>query len=125
LSWQTLLAVGSGGFVGAIARMYMFYIINSLHNYPIPIATIIVNAIGSFILGGLFAYMQKYSLEMPLKSFLATGMLGAFTTFSTFALEAVLLLPSIKLFLLYTSLTVVCSIIFALIAYKGMLIITG
>ena len=125
MSLQSILAIGAGGFIGAIARAYMFHIINSTNNYPMPIATIFINILGSFMLGAIFAYMQKYQISMPIKSFITTGILGAFTTFSTFAIEAVFLLPSIKLFLIYTSFTIIGSIMFALLGYKGVLTIIG
>jgi CrcB protein len=116
------LVVGIGGFNGAVLRVYSISFINSITDYPMPVSTIIVNMIGSFILGGFFAYSQHYSSDIFLKSFLATGLLGAFTTFSTFAIESVFLLSSINLFLLYVLSSTIGSILMAFIAYRGFLL---
>jgi CrcB protein len=88
MSWQTILAIGSGGFIGAVARAYLNGLINRNVSHELPFGTLGVNVIGSLILGILFAlftYTQIFSL--PMKSFLSTGLLGALTTYSTFALE--------------------------------------
>jgi CrcB protein len=100
MSWQTILAIGSGGFIGAIARAYINGLINKSIPHDLPFGTLGVNIIGSLILGILFAfftYTQLFSL--PLKSFLSTGMMGALTTYSTFALETFWLLNQGSIFL--------------------------
>ena len=88
MSWQTILAIGSGGFIGAISRAYLNGLINRNVPHDLPFGTLGVNIIGSLILGILFAlftYTEFFSTTM--KSFLSTGMMGALTTYSTFALE--------------------------------------
>jgi len=88
MSWQTILIIGSGGFIGAVARAYLNGIVNRNVPHDLPFGTLSVNVIGSLVLGILFAfftYTQYFSV--PVKSFLSTGMLGALTTYSTFALE--------------------------------------
>lgn len=88
MSWQTILAIGSGGFLGAISRAYLNGLINKTIPHDLPFGTLGVNILGSLILGLLFAlftYTELFSVEM--KSFLSTGMMGALTTYSTFALE--------------------------------------
>jgi CrcB protein len=88
MSWQTILAIGSGGFIGAISRAYINGLINRNVPHDLPFGTLGVNVIGSLILGILFAfftYTEYFSTSM--KSFLSTGMMGALTTYSTFALE--------------------------------------
>jgi CrcB protein len=94
MSWQTILAIGSGGFLGAIARAYLNGLLSKSVETSFPIGTLGVNVLGSFILGSLFAYFTFVSLDIHLKSFLTTGLLGALTTFSTFAFETVLLLQA-------------------------------
>jgi CrcB protein len=88
MSWQTILAIGSGGFIGAVSRAYINGLINRNVPHDLPFGTLGVNVLGSLILGILFAlftYTEYFST--PMKSFLSTGMMGALTTYSTFALE--------------------------------------
>lgn len=93
MTWQTALAVGCGGFIGAILRVYLNGVISHRVPHDLPFGTLGVNLIGSFIMGVLVAYFMYTTLfSLHIKSFLSTGILGALTTYSTFAIESVLLL---------------------------------
>jgi CrcB protein len=92
MSWQTILAIGSGGFIGAVLRAYLNGLISHKVPHELPFGTLGVNLIGSFVMGVLIAYFMYASLPVQLKSFLSTGILGALTTYSTFAIESFLLL---------------------------------
>jgi CrcB protein len=94
LSWQTILAVGIGGFLGAIARAYSVHLSNKLIPLEFPLGVLIVNILGSFIIGVLFAIFAHYTINDSLKAFLTTGFLGALTTYSTFAIESFFLLQT-------------------------------
>ncbi|MDC0933388.1 fluoride efflux transporter CrcB [Arcobacteraceae bacterium] len=90
----TALAVGFGGFLGAITRFYVG--IEMVKHFPheVPFATLAVNVAGSFIIGILIAIFILYTPNTVLKLFLVTGFLGALTTYSTFAIESFMLLNS-------------------------------
>ncbi|MEZ4692903.1 fluoride efflux transporter CrcB [Arcobacter aquimarinus] len=91
LSWQTILAIGLGGFLGSIARAYAVHFSNKYLPLEFPLGILLVNLIGSFIIGILFAYFSHYTVSTNMKAFLTTGFLGALTTYSTFAIETYLL----------------------------------
>lgn len=93
MSWQTILAIGSGGFLGAVLRAYLSGLISHRVPHDLPYGTLGVNLIGSFIMGALVAYFMYTTLfSVHVKSFLTTGILGALTTYSTFAIESFLLI---------------------------------
>ena len=95
MSWQTILAVGSGGFIGAVLRAYLNGVISHKMPHDLPFGTLGVNLIGSFIMGVLIAYFMYTTIfSLHVKSFLTTGILGGLTTYSTFAIESFLLLNS-------------------------------
>jgi CrcB protein len=88
MSMSELLAVAAGGVTGAVARYLVYVAVAHLLGHGFPYATLIVNVVGSFAMGVLVEAMALFwntSTEMRL--FLTTGILGAFTTFSTFSLD--------------------------------------
>jgi len=95
MSYQSLLAIGSGGFLGAISRAYLNGFISHRFTHDIPVGTLGVNLIGSFIIGILFAlFLHTQLFSLHVKSFISTGFLGALTTYSTFAIESFILLQN-------------------------------
>lgn len=89
MSWQTLLAIGSGGFLGSILRAYLNGVFNRQFPHTLPFGTLGVNLLGSLLIGMLFAlFMHTTHFSPTVKSFLTTGFLGGLTTYSTFALES-------------------------------------
>ena len=94
-----LIYVASGGAVGAVIRyltsnFYRFYFPN------FPIGTLFINFIGSFLIGILASNLESRGTSyIFIKYFLIIGILGSFTTFSTFSLETIQLVNDKKLFL--------------------------
>ena len=89
----TILAVGAGGFIGANLRLYLNGLVNHHFSlFSLPLGTLSVNLLGSFLIGLLFAIFHHVQISIHLKTFLTTGLLGALTTFSTFSYETFLLL---------------------------------
>ncbi len=86
-----LLAVGTGGFVGAILRFLISGWVQKLSPTLFPVGTLSVNVLGSFIIGFLALYFESVVAPHQ-KALVITGMLGALTTFSTFSLETVTML---------------------------------
>lgn len=75
----TLTLVALGGAIGSVLRFLVWFLTGA------PLATLIVNIVGSFIMGVLFVLLVNRTQAMP---FLMTGVLGGFTTFSAFSLDA-------------------------------------
>jgi len=91
--WHWLI-IGAGGGVGAMARFATVTWINRLHGSSFPLGTFSVNVVGSFIMGLAFVIFTIKYPQVPgsWRSFVMVGLLGAFTTFSSFALESLSLL---------------------------------
>jgi len=106
MSWQAILAIGSGGFIGAVLRSYLNGVISHRVPHILPFGTLGVNLIGSFIMGLLVAYFMQSNYFSPLvKSFLTTGILGALTTYSTFAIESFLLIQGGSFYLAFLNIS--------------------
>lgn len=90
---KQLLAVAAGGAFGAVMRWLLAGAIQRAAAGAFPWGTFAVNAIGSFLLGFLFVWLIERSSAGELARLaLTVGLLGAFTTFSTYSLESIRLL---------------------------------
>ncbi|KOS68554.1 membrane protein [Lysinibacillus contaminans] len=91
---KQFFAVGVGGFFGAMTRYGLSRVIPQESGFPLT--TLCINSIGCFCLAWLFT---KYTKRTPLILAIGTGFLGAFTTFSTFTVDSLLLFEQGKWFL--------------------------
>lgn len=86
---KMLIAVAMGGAVGAVGRFLVVNAVGSQLGSGFPWGTFTVNLVGSFLLGALIEFSALHWSPSPeMRAFLVVGMLGAFTTFSTFSLDS-------------------------------------
>lgn len=89
---KELMVVGCGGFVGAILRYVVAGWAQNLSNSHFPFGTLAVNSIGSLVIGVVLGLFQHAAIAPEIRLFVSIGLLGAFTTFSTFSYETMMLL---------------------------------
>lgn len=90
---KMLLLATTGGAIGAGARHLVNLGVGRMLGTNFPWATLTVNVVGSFLMGVLIeALILRYSSSVEMRTFLGTGILGGFTTFSAFSLDIALLL---------------------------------
>jgi CrcB protein len=116
--FKNFLLVGIGGAIGSVLR-YLFS--QMIKSGPFPLATFTVNIIGSFLIGIFIALSIKQSeFNSSWKIFLATGICGGFTTFSSFSIENLQLIQQGKWMtsLLYIAGSILLGVIATAIGYK-------
>lgn len=90
---RELLAVGLGGFAGAVARYSLAGWVQQWSGARFPAGTFVVNLLGCFAIGAFMAAAQeRLPLPPETRLFVTLGFLGSFTTFSTFGYETLELL---------------------------------
>lgn len=93
VSWSMMAAVAAGGAIGATGRFWVGHSLVKLLGPGFPWGTLTVNVVGSFLMGCLVqAVALKFDLSRDMSAFLTVGVLGGFTTFSTFSLDTMLML---------------------------------
>ena len=92
---KSILLVGIGSFFGGALRYAVSVFMKNLCSQGFPWATLLVNLVGCFAFGVIFALFGKFSSSGSAWCLLlTTGVCGGFTTFSTFANESVLMLQN-------------------------------
>jgi CrcB protein len=90
---MNVIVVFVGGGIGAAARYLMQGFVYKYANPSFPTGTLIVNILGSFVIGLLMTSLEDRFLVTPeLRLFLTVGILGGFTTFSSFSFETITLM---------------------------------
>lgn len=89
---RTLLAIAVCGTLGCWARYGQTIFVQNLFGREFPVAVLSINVLGSFLIGFIFFISTERLIIAPaLRTGILTGFLGAYTTFSTFELETLLL----------------------------------
>ncbi len=115
---KIILAIGTGSFIGGISRYLLSQSVQSKFLSSFPFGTLVVNLTGCFIIGIVFGLSDRSSMSQEWRLFLATGLLGGFTTFSAFANETISMLRDGQF--VYASLYIVASVaIGLLLTYVG------
>lgn len=86
---RRLVLIGIGGVVGAAARHGLDVAVGDIGAFPL--STFVENVVGAFLLGVVVVVIEHRSPDHPFRPFVVTGVLGSFTTFSTFAMAVVVL----------------------------------
>ena len=88
---NVLLAIAAGGALGALLRYGLSGLVQKMAGGAFPWGTLTVNVIGSLAIGICWELFNRSPTSPALRGFAVVGLLGAFTTFSTFSLETVVL----------------------------------
>lgn len=98
IAFNQLLFIAAGGAIGAVFR---FLVSNGIHRFmsrDFPYGTLSVNVIGSFIMGISYVMLiERLNVSPEWRAFIVVGLLGAFTTFSTFSIETLVLIQNSEL----------------------------
>ncbi len=90
-----VLAIAGGGAVGAVLRYWLSSGVYTLTGRGFPYGTLVVNVLGSLVMGFLYIWLlERMPVGVAVRAFLLVGLLGAFTTFSTFSLETLNLMEA-------------------------------
>lgn len=116
---NAFLAVFIGGGLGSVLRWAVSAKMNPLHQH-IPVGTLTVNLVGSFIIGLALALLSRMThIDDTVKLLITTGFCGGLTTFSTFSLEVVYLLQDGRFVwaIVNILLNLICSLAMTLLAF--------
>ena len=117
---KQLLLIGTGGFIGSVARYLVSRLNTRVDWLSIPIGTLTVNVVGSLLIGFLIGISEKSPiLTVEWRMFLMVGLCGGFTTFSSFSGENLVLMKNGQILplLLYTGLSIFLGFVAVYLGY--------
>lgn len=118
---KNVLLVALGGGFGSVARYLISFYIQKNSDGTFPWATLIVNILGSFIIGILYGLSERgHFMSSEIRLLLAVGVCGGFTTFSTFTNENFILIRGGEFLhmALYTGFSIALGFSFVYIGYS-------
>ena len=122
------LAIALGGAAGSVLRYWLSNLVQSRSSTGFPLGTLTVNALGSLLIGvALVMLLHRFQNSELVRMFVIVGLLGGFTTFSTFSIETVNLISNGYWFgaMLNIITSVVICVIFAFIGVELGRILSG
>ena len=120
------LLVGIGGALGSVARYGSGVLVGRMWSSSFPLATLLINIAGSLAMGLFIGYLARTTpaWQADARLFVAVGVLGGFTTFSAFSLDAIALIERGEM--VQSAIYIVGSVIIAILAlYIGMQLMRG
>ncbi len=117
---KQLLFIGLGSGVGGMLRYSCALWLQSKGNTGFPWATFFVNLVGSFLIGCVFSLFNKELISNDVRLFLATGLIGGFTTFSAFSYECLemIRMQQWTLCIIYILASIVCGLGLAFLGFS-------
>ncbi len=97
MTWWVWSLVGVAGAVGAPLRYVVDVLVSERSAGAFPLGTMVVNVSGAFVLGLITGLAMYHGLPKSSREIVGSGLVGAYTTFSTFSLETMQLLEDAEL----------------------------
>jgi len=122
-----LLSVAAGGAIGAVGRFIVMNAAGHWLGHGFPSGTFIVNILGSFLLGAFLEISAlAWSPSAEVRAFIVVGVLGGFTTFSTFSMETYFLLQKgnplpIAIYVVGSVVTAVLAFLLGMVVFRHIL----
>lgn len=113
------LAVACGGFIGSCLRFALGEVLGMWHGFPI--ATLLTNTVGCFLLAFFYTItVERFPIHPHIRLGVGTGLVGAFTTFSTFTVETwqLVLANEYTMAFMYIVMTFVAGLLFSMFGFK-------
>jgi len=98
-----ILLIALGGGIGSMLRYLCATVVHQLYGAIFPAGTLVVNVLGSFAIGLIWIFSDRFAFSRDTRVFIFVGVLGGFTTFSSFAIETLNLLQDRQIALAATN----------------------